>query len=69
MLDHILQKVFRKTSQTAPPLGLLQGHGCVTSVRHAALDTLQDRRMERSHSPPEMHAIDHLARRHTKAFF
>ena len=29
---------------------------------------LQDWRIERGHSPPEMHAIDHLARHHTKVF-
>ena len=69
MFDHILRKVLRKASQTAPPAVLSQGHGHVTSVRQAALDILENRRTERSHSPPEMHAMDHLARHHTRAFF
>ena len=69
MLDHVLQKVLRKASQTVPPPVLLQEHRRAASVRRASLDILQNWRMERSHSPPEMHAMDHLARHHTKAFF
>ena len=69
MLERIVHKVFRKASPAAPQPVLLPGHTRVTSAHHASMGILQDWRMERSHSPPEMHAMDHLARYHTKAFF
>ena len=68
MRCRLVQKVFWKVSQATPPSVLLPGHRRVPSVHHASLGILQNQPMERSHSPPEMHAMDHLARRHTKAF-
>ena len=68
MLRLIVRKVFWKAPKIVSQPVLLPRHRRVTSVRHVSLGILQDWRMERSNSPPEMHALDHLARHHTKAF-
>ncbi len=61
------QELNKKTQDAAPPAPpLLRKHR--TSMLRAAWRMFRNWRRVPGHRPPEMHAIDHLARHHTKVF-
>jgi hypothetical protein len=68
MLAFIVQQEARKKVQdVAPPAPAPRGQR-IASVLRAARRTLWNWRLASRHRPPEMHAIDHLAKHYTKAF-
>jgi len=68
MPHYIVQEVAAKAPQDTPPPAPCSRRQRVASVLHTSWCILRHWRPARSHRPPEMHAIDHLARDHPKAF-
>jgi hypothetical protein len=68
MLRHTVQAAVGKATQDTPPPAPSSRRKRVASVFRASWGILRHLRPMPSHQPPEMHAIDHLAKDHTKAF-
>ena len=68
MLTFIVQQeTGKKIQDIAPPAPASLGQR-MASVLRAARRIFWNRLLAARHRPPEMHAIDHLARHHTKVF-
>jgi len=68
MPRHIVQEVSKKAPQDTPPPTPCSRRLRVAAVLRASWGILRHWRPVDSHRPPEMHAIDHLAKDHPKAF-
>src|SRR4029453_11947289 len=65
---HIVQEVFEEAPQDVPPPAPCARRKRVASVFCASWCLLRHWWPTLSHRPPEMHAIDYLAREHPRAF-
>src|SRR5262249_262275 len=68
MPHRIVQEVLGKATEDTPPPTPFSRRKRVAAVLRTSWCILRHWRPARSHRPPEMHAIDHLARDHPKAF-
>src|SRR5262249_23993385 len=68
MRHRIVQQVLGKAIQNIPPPAPYSRRKRVAAVLCASWCILRHWRLARSHRPPEMHAIDHLAKDHPRAF-
>ena len=68
MLRHIIQEALGKAPQNTPPPSPCSRHRRTASVLRISWDILRHWRTTLSQGPPEMHAIDYLARDHPRAF-
>jgi hypothetical protein len=68
MPRYIVQEASEKALQDTHPPAPSSQRKRVESVLRASWCILQHWRPAHSHQPPEMHAIDHLAKEHPKAF-
>jgi hypothetical protein len=68
MPRNIVQEDLEKVLQAIPPPTPCSRRKRVESVLRASWCILRHWRPARRHRPPEMHAIDHLAKDHPKAF-
>jgi len=68
MPRHIVQEVSEKAPQDVPPLAPCSRRKRVAAMLRASWCILRHWRPMLSHGPPEMHAIDYMARDHPKAF-
>lgn len=68
MLAFIVHQEARKKVQDVAPPALSSRGQRLASVLRAARRILWNWRLASRHRPPEMHAIDHLAKHHTKVF-
>jgi hypothetical protein len=68
MLAFIVHQEARKKVQDVAPPALSSRGQRMASVLRAARRILWNWRLASRHRPPEMHAIDHLAKHHTKVF-
>ena len=63
----VQQEVCKKVQDSAPPAPAPRGQRMASMLR-AARRVFWNWRLASRHRPPEMHAIDHLARHYTKEF-
>jgi hypothetical protein len=68
MPNRIVQETAWEATQDAPAPALLPRRKRIACVLRASWGILRRWQPARSHRPPEMHAIDHLAKHHTKVF-
>ena len=68
MPRYMVQEVLEKAPQDTPPPAPCSRRKRVAAVLRASWCILRHWQPGLSHRPPEMHAIDHLARDHPKAF-
>jgi hypothetical protein len=68
MSCHIVQEALEKAPHDTPPPALYSRHKHVAAVLRASWCFLRHWRPTLGQGPPEMHAIDHLAKDHPKAF-
>jgi hypothetical protein len=68
MLVRRAPEVSRQDTQDAAPPAPSLRRKRLTSVLRASWHIFRNRRLASSHRPPEMHALDHLAKHHTKVF-
>jgi hypothetical protein len=68
MPSRIVQKELEKATKDTPPPAPCSQRKRVAAVLRASWCILRHWRAASGQQPPEMHAIDHLAKDHPKAF-